>query len=346
MPYWPLGGCWPLARKYFLDPMKQITPNITLSCCGTIWIYTIVFLRIRQLNWDSIYQVYRPQVNAQTSEEELFTIFSEMIEYLDDSHTFISAGYELGYFHASGYEQNLKAQYEEFSENLVKDFYLDYIRYPVAGNRGIYYGKIKDKDIGYIFMAEMERGLDGAFIDDVLTDIGDSQAIIFDMRNNGGGSTTLPQRVVGAFADDTHFVFTNQTRNGPEHDDFEDKVKLYTRPQGKQNFSKPVVMLTNRATISAGEHFMLYMKAIPSVTQVGDTTAGDFGYRCNDRFLPNGWTYGYSIGRVLLPDGSNLDGIGNVPDVYVRNTLSDIYNDKDVVMDTAIQYLFEQYGIE
>ena len=98
--------------------------------------------------------------------------------------------------------------------------------------------------------------------------------------------------------------------------------------------------------MSASEHFILYMRANPNITLLGDTTAGDFGYRSNYRFLPNGWTYAYSIGRVLLPDGSSLDGIGNVPDVYARNTLEDIYENKDVVFESAIEYLFKQHGIE
>lgn len=300
---------------------------------------------VRNLNWDSIYQVYRPQVTARTTETELFTICAEMIEYLDDSHTTIrSADYSL--FHNSGYEQNLKAKYEEFSEPLVKDFYLEYTKYPDA-NQNLYYGKVEGKDIGYIYLADMKRGANGGIIDNILAEIGHHQAIIFDVRDNGGGSTTLPQRIAGAFADKSRFVFTHQTRNGPSHNDFGEKFKLYVQPQGAQNFSKPVIMLANRSTISAGEHFILYMRATPNVTLMGDTTAGDFGYRSNDRFLPNGWIYSYSIGRVLLPDGSSLDGIGHVPDIYVRNTLEDVYYDNnDVVMESAIQYLAEEYGIE
>ena len=96
---------------------------------------------VRNLNWDSIYQVYRPQVTTTTTDEELFTIMADMIEYLDDSHTFI-VDWNLGFFHASGYEQNQKAEWEEFSEPLIRDFYLEYTRYPDS-NQELYYGKIE-----------------------------------------------------------------------------------------------------------------------------------------------------------------------------------------------------------
>lgn len=299
---------------------------------------------VRNLNWDSIYQVYRPKVTAQTTDEELFTVMADMIEYLDDSHTFI-VDWNSGFFHASGYNQNEIARSEEFDEQMIKDIYLEYARYPDS-NQDLYYGKIEGKDIGYIYLAEMKRGANGDVIDNILAEIGHHQAIIFDVRNNRGGSSTLPQRIAGAFADKRQLVFTHQTRSGPEHSDFEDAFKLYAEPQGSQNYSKPVIVLSNRATISAGEHFIIYMRASPNVTLLGDTTAGDFGYRSDYRFLPNGWTYAYSIGRVLLPDGSNLDGIGNVPDVYVRNTLDDIYENNDLVLESAIEYLFNEYEIE
>lgn len=333
-------------EQLFLGPDEANDPEHNFDLLWNDLDQHYSLFTVRNLNWDSMYQEYRPRVRASTTEEELFNLCSEMIEYLDDSHTSLRSDGDVGFYYSSGYELNLRAQYEEFSEDLMKDVYLEYVKYPID-YRGLYYGKIQGKDIGYIYLASMPRGLDGAVIDNILADIGQHQAIIFDVRNNSGGSTTLPTRLAGAFADETHFVFTNQTRNGPGHDDFGEKIKFYTQPQGTQNYRKPVVVLANRATISAGENFMLYLRAIPSVTLLGDTTAGDFGYRTNDRFLPNGWTYSYSIGKLLLPDGSSLDGIGHVPDVYARNTFSDVYeNQQDIVAERAIRYLFEEFGIE
>ena len=66
----------------------------------------------------------------------------------------------------------------------------------------------------------------------------------------------------------------------------------------------------------------------------------------NMRFLPNGWTYVYSIQKFLLPNGSSLDGIGHVPDIYMKNTVSDIKSSVDKVLEGAFDYLTSAYEIE
>jgi carboxyl-terminal processing protease len=49
---------------------------------------------------------------------------------------------------------------------------------------------------------------------------------------------------------------------------------------------------------------------------------------------------------ILLPNGSCLEGIGHFPDVYIKNSEEDIKNSTDKVIETAIDYLFDNYGIE
>ncbi|WFO18218.1 S41 family peptidase [Cellulophaga baltica 4] len=98
--------------------------------------------------------------------------------------------------------------------------------------------------------------------------------------------------------------------------------------------------------MSAGEIFLLHMKSFEHVTQIGDTTAGDFSTISNMRFLPNGWHYRYSIQKVLLPNGESFDGIGHIPDVYEKNTVEDIAAKEDKVLDTALEYLLDTYGID
>ena len=64
------------------------------------------------------------------------------------------------------------------------------------------------------------------------------------------------------------------------------------------------------------------------------------------RFLPNGWQYQYSIMMSLLPDGRSLDGIGHIPDIQIRNSAYNIQFDIDLVFEKALEYLFDEYGIE
>ncbi len=296
----------------------------------------------RGINWDSLYSVYRPQVNSQTTEQELWDIFSHLIEHLDDSHTGI-INLETKEKYVSGYALNEQST-EEFSESLITDKYLEY-RTIIETETKLSYGKIKDKNIGYIYLGA-EDGQSPEKIDEIIQNLKNMNAIILDVRQNEGGFDTYAARIAGAFADSEKFIFSVQTRNGANHDDFDEKKLYYTKKQGDEQFLKPVIVLTDRYTISAGEILLLHLKSFNHVTQVGDTTAGDFSDVSGMRFLPNGWVYRYSIMMYLMPDGSSLDGIGHVPDVYIKNEKSDIDNQTDKVIEKAIDYLFETHGIE
>ena len=301
----------------------------------------------RGWDWDSIYSVYRPQVNELTTDEELWQIFKEMISYLDDSHTFIYNPSGNRFF-ASGSEQDSIVE-AEFDINLIKTNYIENFEdIPNTGtdDEDIYiYGKVKNKDIGYVYLNGIEAS-DDDFMDGVLTEIGHHKAIILDLRNNFGGDDLTAEAIAGRFADGEHFIYTVQERSGLNHTDFADKKEYLTKRMGSEHFSKPLIVLTDRMTVSAAEILLLHLKSFEQVTQIGDTTAGDFSDTGMRRFLPNDWQYQYSIMMFLLPDGSSLDGIGHIPDVQIKNSVSSIQAGNDDVFNKAIQYLFDQYGIE
>jgi C-terminal processing protease CtpA/Prc len=301
----------------------------------------------RDHNWDSIYQVYRPRLTAQTSEDELWSVFKKMISYLDDGHTFILSNERKEIF-ASGSEQD-SIVVKEFSINLVKNKYLENIQEipntEAEEDETYLYANVKNKDIGYIYLNGIVAD-DKDFMDKVLTQIGHHKAIILDLRNNFGGYDQVAEAIAGRFADGDHFIYSVQERNGPKHTDFTEKKNYYTHTEGSSHFGKPMIVLTDRITVSAAEILLLHLNSFSQVTQIGDTTAGDFSDVGMRRFLPNGWQYRYSIMMYLMPDGSSLDGIGHIPDVYARNSQADIQNQTDKVLNKALEYLKVTYGIE
>jgi len=296
---------------------------------------------VRHLNWDSIYQEYRPQVTPQTTDDQLWTIFSEMVDYLEDGHTVI---YNPGVTDYQAQQALLDSTKAEFSRPLVVSNYLESFK-EVDEDGTFSYGKIKDKAVGYLHLFGMGDDFEKD-IDQVMNELKNYDAIIVDIRNNGGGDGDFGAALAGAFADGEHFIFTAQTRNGPEHNDFDEITKFYTQPRGSEQYTKPVILLTDQYTVSAAEEFLWHMNAFAHVTQMGDVSAGDLSDLSSFRFLPNGWVYHYSIQMYLTPDGKTLDGVGFVPDVYVRNTEQDIAAGNDVVLERAFQYLKEEYGIE
>ncbi|WP_323756526.1 S41 family peptidase [Roseivirga sp.] len=295
---------------------------------------------IRNINWGELYETYRPQINDNISDEELWNILSNLIEHLDDSHTVLYDGN--GNRYRSGYTLNQQST-TEISEELIVSKYLDSVT-EVPSEDHLSFGKVKDKDIGYIYLGTMD-GQNPAAIDNVINELKDYKAIILDLRQNTGGDDRYSSRIAKAFSDGEHFIYTVQTRNGLDHDDFDEKKEYRTYSNEENPYLKPVVVLTDRKTISAGEIFLLHMKSFEQVVQIGDTTAGDFSTVSNMRFLPNAWHYQYSIQKFLLPNGESLDGIGHAPDIYVKNSQADISASNDKVLEKAIQYLFDEYQI-
>lgn len=295
---------------------------------------------VRNINWDELYQTYRPQVTNDMSDEELWTVLTSLIEHLDDSHTTLYNG---NHKYKSGYALNEQSTIEISGERIISK-YLDFYN-EIPSEDELSYGKIKNKNIGYIYLGTMD-GYNPSKIDGIRDELGNYGAIIFDVRQNTGGDDRYAARIAKAFSDGEHFIYSVQTRNGRSHDDFDIKKLYYTGFDPSNIFNKPVVMLTDRKTISAGEVFLLHMKSFDHVTQIGDTTAGDFSTVSNMRFLSNGWHYRYSIQKLLLPNGESLDGIGHIPDIYAKNTVSDIEAGNDKVIEKAIHYLHSEYGIE
>ncbi|MEM6698447.1 MAG: S41 family peptidase [Bacteroidota bacterium] len=296
----------------------------------------------KQINWDSVYQVYRPSVSNATSEEELWTIFTEMIEVFDDEHTLL---YDpiADRTYVSG-SQGIDVAMQSFSKTLLDEKYLEY-RTIIETAPDFSYGKIKDKSIGYIYIGDSDGNHPEQTIDEILEVLGELEAIIVDVRNNGGGSTNFMKPIANAFATEDRLAYTVQERIGVNYDDFSEPLAVYTTYDGVNQYTKPVILLTDRFSVSAAEDFTLHMKVIGQVTHIGDTTAGAFSLTSPQQFLPNGWTYQYPVQMELTPEGVCLEGIGVIPEIAVENTPQNIENQEDKIIERAIRYLFETYGI-
>jgi len=298
----------------------------------------------KNINWDSVYQVYQPQVTEMTTEDELWTIFTEMIEVFDDEHTFIEkSGTEEFYVSGGG---EIDAAIAAFSKEVIDDNYLDY-RTVIETAPDLSYGKIKDKDIGYIYVGDTDGNHPEKTMDAILAEIGEHKAIIFDVRNNGGGSGEFALGITKAFAEETKDIMSHQTRNGKVYNDYDEKTWVGNVNDGENQYTeKPVIVLTDKFSVSGAEHITIYLKSNSHITHLGNTTAGAFSSTGMHRFLPNGWLYQYPAQTTLRPNGESLDGTGLVPDVFSINTADNIAIGKDIVLEDAFAYLLETYDIE
>lgn len=294
---------------------------------------------VRGWDWDSIRTEYQPRINPETTDEELFSYFSEMIGYLDDSHTFV---YWPGQnFFASGSEGDAPSDLEFSYDNI----YAQVEVIDTSRENGLFYGRVRGRPVGYLYLAGFDLEEEN-IVDRIVADLSDTEAMIIDLRHNTGGDDLAGKAIAGRFADREELVYTVQERNGPDHGDFAEQTEYYSAILGEQQYRKPVVVLTDTVTVSAAEVFLLYLKSFDDVTQIGTGTSGDFSDTGMRRFLPNGMQYQYSIMKFLTPEGHSLDGVGHQPDIHSRNTPEDIIAGRDIVLDRTYQFLFEEYGIE
>ena len=170
-------------------------------------------------------------------------------------------------------------------------------------------------NVGYMDI----RGFSGAAavvgaIKSALEYLQGTDALIFDLRRNGGGSPFSVNVIISHFTNgDTipSLTVTNRSAN--------QKFTRYTYAQvpGPRRPTVPLYVLTSGATASAGEDFTFVLKNMGRATIVGGTTAGA-GHNNANVDLGEGFAASISFTRVTDPKtGAEWERVGVTPDIRV-----------------------------
>jgi Peptidase family S41/N-terminal domain of Peptidase_S41 in eukaryotic IRBP len=148
--------------------------------------------------------------------------------------------------------------------------------------------------------------------DNVMRFLGDGDAAIIDLRQNGGGSPEAVQYLVSHFMEPNRPLVTfhmgaNQV----------DRLStLATLPAGRM-VGKPLYVLTSGRSASAAEEFTGHVAGFRLGELIGATTAGA-GFRNQFFPLPGGYLISISVGRaVLASTGKDWEGVGIPPTTAV-----------------------------
>ncbi|MCP5106416.1 MAG: tetratricopeptide repeat protein [bacterium] len=284
------------------------------------------------VDWNVLYNIYRPQVTAETTDEQLFTIMSNMLGHLNDNHVRLIWGQKR---FGAGILNQLKR--DDFSLDLVKTKYLKG-KFENRVRNTYTYGWLTDS-IGYFHFGgfgalEQSR----LVIDEIIKEFKDARGIVVDVRFNGGGDDRVGKLIADRFADRKRLYMITRIRNGKKHDDFTPPRYWYVEPGGPIQFTKNVILLTHRFSVSAADNFSLAMRVIPHVTVVGDMTSGCFADVYGDR-LPNGWRFSVSFKLFTDYSGFCWEGIGVPVDLRQTNSKEDIENKTDRVLELAVKLI-------
>jgi len=138
-------------------------------------------------------------------------------------------------------------------------------------------------------------------------------AIIFDLRENGGGDPKMIALV-------STYLFSKPTHLNDLWERKTDSTQQYwTLPYvpGKRLDDKPAFVLTSKDTFSGAEEFSYNLKNLKRATIIGETTGGGAhpvsGHRIDDHFM-----IGVPFARAINPiSKTNWEGTGVEPDVKV-----------------------------
>jgi len=202
--------------------------------------------------------------------------------------------------------------------------------------------KILKGNIAYIAMNSFATDSATRALANNSKDISNVNAIIIDVRNNGGGST--PWSILSFLIEKELPIqswyardYQPYERAANHNQNFLSGVSILNSV-GKSYYSKPVVMLTSSRTFSAAEDLVAAFKSVKRGMIIGTSTGGSTGQPMNIGLPGNGSARICTI-RDMFADGEDFVGKGIQPDKLVAPTVADIRKGVDTELDAALRYL-------
>ncbi len=170
-------------------------------------------------------------------------------------------------------------------------------------------------NVGYLDL----RGFMGAEIAgetaiSAMSFLANSDAIIIDLRQNGGGHPSMIQLITSYFFEEPTHLNSFYIREGNTTQQFWTSAHVV----GKRMTDVPIYVLTSQRTFSAAEEFTYNLKNLKRATIVGETTGGGAhpvkGHYLADVHLLARIPFGRAVNPIT---GTNWEGTGVAPDIQV-----------------------------
>ena len=165
-------------------------------------------------------------------------------------------------------------------------------------NNGLTALEILPGDIGYMRIqafGSLDDLLPSAF-----TFVANTQALIIDLRGNGGGMLSNSVSSYLLPADSIHLVTITWNERV-------DTIRTINKLKGPRYLDKPVYLLTDKGTYSSAEEFAYDLQALKRVTIVGESTGG-------------GANPGGTVPVYTFADGTRIDFF--IPTGRVQNAIT------------------------
>ena len=290
-------------------------------------------LEYKKIDWDSLYLVYRPLAEAARG-DEFYLVLDALLAELKDGHI---------YYHTPGggevypyYPQRHFKDRHAYSPFVVRHYFDGKLMLSISGSAE--YG-ITPGNIGYVFLSDFHGNYLKNEFPEILKVLNETKGLIIDIRQKRGGDYQTVLSVVSWFLSaplepPKLYFLGHLVEQAP------------LEPNRSGTYLKPVVVLINGSTFSAGEVTTEMLKQLPTVTAVGDTTGGG-GVASGssppeivgEYLLPGGRLVYIGTGYFERYDGQPFEWIGIPPDIRVEQTEADIQSNRDKQLEYAINLL-------
>jgi C-terminal processing protease CtpA/Prc len=299
---------------------------------------------------------FRPLVHPNTSTDELFAIFQQMLEPLRDSHVVLDVfppGTPRGkdwlktplkevWLHKPDHEPFEDADFDRANEIIEPRYLKEKAQTFCRGQ--IRFGLMQSGQVAYLGVLSFHQY---SADDDLpagpecIRAAGDTifaKTRDIDVRSNGGGEDAFVLELASRLTDRRYLAFGKQAQVFSERKvGITARDSIFVEPSTGAKYLGEAVLLTGRHSASAAETFtMALMGRQPEVCRVGENTQGVFS-DVLDRRLPNAW-------RLVLPneiyvtaEGDSFDLTGVPPDVASSGfSRKDFEYDRDPTLERAL----------
>jgi C-terminal processing protease CtpA/Prc len=205
--------------------------------------------------------------------------------------------------------------------------------------------KVLPGNVGYVALNTFENDTVVKQFEAAYAEIEKTEALIIDVRNNGGGTSGFGYSILAYLTDKPFKTSQWKTRN------YRPSFRAWGRPEGwysepvsespakgSKLYAKPVVVLTSPRTFSAAEDFTVAFDVMQRGKLIGEATGGSTGQPLFFN-LPGGGSARVCTKRDTYPDGKEFVGVGIQPHLAVQPTVKDFRAGRDTVLEAALDEL-------
>ena len=195
--------------------------------------------------------------------------------------------------------------------------------------------KILENNIGYIKLPSFDTDSSKKFkekVDELISK--GAKSLIVDLRNNGGGIVDEAETIADYFLDKNKIIMTTKNNKNEEEK---------TETSKKQEYSMPMVILTNENSASASEILTGALKENERAKIIGTKTYGKGVIQTVITLSDGSGLLKITTAEYFTPNGNAINKKGIEPDIKVElpDTVKSIYSvtEKD---DTQLQKAIEE----